>query len=792
MEGLPELDLPLAPSWSIAVGTAGRWLVWAGVALFLIAALLWLFEPRLRSRRFVVATFVAGTACVFGTFACLAALFVANRFEYTYVYGHGDLRNAVAYRIAGVWSGQEGSFLLWAMTSALFGLAALRGTGTYLRWFGTVYSLFLASLCGILAFESPFVLNLIHGKPFVPPDGVGLTPALQNYWVIIHPPTIFLGFGSLTVLFAYAFAALCSRNAVDWVPRARPWALIALTLVGLGLCMGGLWAYETLGWGGFWAWDPVENTSFVPWCLTVALVHGMIVQTARKRWHASNLLLGGAPFIAFVYGTFLTRSGLLGETSVHSFAEMDNQALKLLLGVLGVASVGFLGAWLAGLRAMPKPDSVPMQGQAPIHREALYRLGSTLFVILAFATSVGMSVPMFMSVFGRQPKVVEEWLYHRVMPWLFIPILLLVAAGPFVGWRGIGLRDLLGRLYGIACVTFALVGLTMLVLMKGPWGRLADLDSTVSFPFGWKVLALPWVLVLLGICYFAAVANVWRIAEVWKSSRSSLATFLSHVGVGVLLAGLIVSRGLERKVQVAAQEGVPVAALGYVLDVKSHTKDLTDRDNKVLIELSADADRFTARPGLYYKITPQGEANPMVWPHVQRRMTNDIYLTLHPMVLNASDAVELKPGETRQIEPYTVKYSGMVREGEPGASGTTFGAKLEVRSGDSVLQVVPKLELTRNGLQPAPAEVDADYYFTLVGMDAATKSVSVQLNYKRPIYPIEVFYKPLTGLVWLGLGILTLGGLLAAWHRRFRGAATTENISERPAESPADAPAPSP
>ncbi len=331
-------------------GQAGSLFVFAGIVFFAIAILSALLQGRFpKLARLGTPTLWLGSISIFGAMACLMTLFIKNQFQYEYVFARADIHTDLKYKIAGVWSGQQGSFLLWACCSALFGLLALKGTGVYKRWYTLVFAVFLGSLCGILAYETPF--HPIHevmrdGKIFVPPTGQGMTPSLQNYWVVIHPPTIFLGFGALAVLFAYSIAGMLSGNLKDWVAYVRPWSMLALTLLGIGLVMGGLWAYETLGWGGFWMWDPVENTSFVPWIFLAAFVHGMIVQTNKGRWHGANLWFAALPFLTFCYGTFLTRSGYLTKVSVHSFAEMDKSALKILIAFLVVAIGSFIGTYL--------------------------------------------------------------------------------------------------------------------------------------------------------------------------------------------------------------------------------------------------------------------------------------------------------------------------------------------------------------------------------------------------------------------------------------------------------------
>ena len=247
-------QLPAAPEWALLAGPIGKFLIFGGIGLFLASIVLWALEARRPTlRKPAVICFFAGCLSLLGTMASLVSLFVTNQFEYQYVISHGDRLTSLGYKVAGVWTAQQGSFLLWGCTSALFGMLAFRSMGLYRRWYSITISVFLACICGILAYDTPFEMMkglTVNGIVKLPHDGAGMTPALQNYWVIIHPPTIFSGFGSLVVLFALAVAAMLTGNVTDWVKVVRPWALISASILGLGLCMGGMWAYETQGWGG--------------------------------------------------------------------------------------------------------------------------------------------------------------------------------------------------------------------------------------------------------------------------------------------------------------------------------------------------------------------------------------------------------------------------------------------------------------------------------------------------------------------------------------------------------------
>ena len=768
---MTETALPSPPAWSIFLGDAGRIIVLLSVLFFVLSLLIWLVETNSeKAQNLAKLAFILGCSGLFSTFAILGVLFSNNRFEYEYVWKHADSSNTLPYRIAGIWSGQQGSFLLWGVTAAIFGMLVVRKVGSYRRWFTIIYSTFLGSICGILAYESPFGLNMVDGRVIVPGDGLGLSPSLQNYWVIIHPPTIFMGFGSLTALFALAASAAILKDYDTWIPIVRPWAIVSMSLVGVGLCMGGFWAYETLGWGGFWMWDPVENVSFVPWLLTTAFVHGVIVQTTKKKWKISNLLLGGLPFMAFIYGTFLTRSGFLADASVHSFAEMNRSALKLLVGLMGVSIIGFTALWIfRWFQNRPEPVAEAPVG---VHREGFYKMGAVSLIGLGLMALIGMSVPLLMALSGKKPTVVEEHLYHLILPWLFIPLMILMAIAPFISWKGTSTVDMTKRAYTILCVTFGLVGLLLLSIALTPMGQLADLHGTVTFPMGLHVPTLPWILFLVGLCLFCIVGNLWRMSELLKGSKLGLAPFVTHLGVAVLMFGLIISRGFERKEQTFVTENQPGITNSYVIKYAGQTSNRKDRNNKVRFEVFDKKNLqgkplFVATPGLYYVPAEDGQENAMVWPHIQRYAFHDVYMALQPPQTQESDPVTFIPNEPKVIGDTVVTYLGMTREGQPGQAGTKFGARVKFEKGGVSETVVPKMELGAGaGPIDHPAPIDGMTNVSLKGMDIASGSVTLQMSLSSKVYPIELFHKPFTSLVWSGCGIMTFGGMLSAFYRR--------------------------
>lgn len=790
------MSFKLATWWGANAGYVGKALVIVSTVLFLLAAIAWLKNrTEGKTNRLAVGLFIGGSASIFLVFACLASLFVDQQFQYEYVFGHSAAGLNNAYRVAAVWSGQQGSFLLWACTSTIFALVTLKAVGKYQRWYGAIYSIFLAAIAGILAYETPFNLIpqlVLGGQVSVPSTGNGLTPALQNYWVIIHPPTIFFGFGSLTVLFCWAMSAMLTRDLKSWIPMIRPWALLSTSVLGLGLAMGGFWAYETLGWGGFWAWDPVENVSFVPWILTTGFLHGMIVQVTKRRWSGANVLLASLPFVLFVFGTLMTRSGFLGDTSVHSFAEMNRVALWILAGIL-FSAIGFL-TYVYKRIGKPLARQMDLEGEPERYsREAMYRSGVMLLSMLGVTTALGMSWPFFTGLFTGHPQIVEAHLYHLVVPYFFVPIMVLMGLAPFASWRGMPLKDLLMRVVNVVgiCLFFTAIAVW---LFRTAVPNVPGTDGFLQGPGKMQFPALPLLSFLVALPIFVVVANLWRLIETMKRAPLSIGGFVAHTGLAVMMAGLIISLGFENKERIVLEGNDPTTfSLGdqrsgvYSIQYEGMTEgqDLFNRDNQAVFDVtSSTGEHFQARPGLYY-LPNQEEEKAMLWPHIQHGWFRDLYFWMNaPVFTPFKDPIPLKEGETFNAgSDLSMTYEKLITNGKVG-KGAEFGVQLKFVIRGKPYTVTPTTTVGADSATPfSILPVGGSLRATVTRMDANTGTVYVMLIFNKPLFPIDVYYKPMTILVWFGAGILFLGGLIAAFYRRFRprpeqGATASEPASE--------------
>jgi cytochrome c-type biogenesis protein CcmF len=386
----------------------------------------------LSAERSVLAVFVL---LVIASLAIVAA-FLGDQFQYQYVAGYSNRELSVFYKVSGLWAGQTGSLVFWAVLLALFAAITVVQNRNQNREFmpyvaGTLLLVLAFFLMVIVTVSNPFTQ-----LPFAPADGRGLNPQLQNYWMTIHPPTLYLGFTAFTIPFAFAIAALISgRLDTRWITTTRRWTLLSWFFLTNGIIFGMMWAYVELGWGGYWFWDPVENASLLPWLTATAYLHSVMIQEKRgmlKMWNV-QLVLG--TFLLCIFATFLTRSGLI--ESVHSFAQNLSIAY-IFLGFMSVATVICAGL-VYWRRKELTPDS---HLESVLSREAAFVGNNLLFVALMFAVMWGTLFPLISEGFLGQKIAVGPPFYNRVTIPLGLGLLVLMGIGPIIAWRKASPRNL--------------------------------------------------------------------------------------------------------------------------------------------------------------------------------------------------------------------------------------------------------------------------------------------------------------------------------------------------------------
>lgn len=615
-----------------------------------------------------LATFAVALAA-----AILLYLILIHDFRLHYVFSYSDRSLPTPYLISTFWAGQEGSFLLWLLWGCVIGLFLIRFARHYEDRALLVYNLTLLGLLLLLLISSPF--RFLQGLPpgQVPFDGQGLNPLLQNPWMTIHPPVMFIGYAATAVPFALAIAALWERRFDEWVRVALPWALVAVVSLGAGIFLGGYWAYVTLGWGGYWGWDPVENASLVPWLTSVALVHGMLLQKARGRFRKLNFALACLSYVLVVYATFLTRSGVLADFSVHSFVDLG--ITGWLVGILAVFLLLGLGALALRWRQIPS-----QAGDEPF-------LSRTVFSVMAIAAllgaalvvAVGTSSPLITRLFG-DPAQVGPSFYNRVTLPVGIVLALLLAVVPYLHWRGTA-PALKARL------------LVALAGASGGTGVAAALGATGAL--------------FLAFLFASLLALLANGVKTWEKLRerqwAGAGGHLAHVGLALTLAGIIASSAWDRTEKVTLPLGEARQALGYSLTFKG-VEQGKGRPAMVVEVSRGDGGTFLSRPRMFRNLkSNQLVANPDVHP----RLTHDVYLAPveydpgRPAELGTT--VELAKGQTRAVGDVRLTFETFDRSTDHTSGGDiVVGAVLTVHTPVGTNTVRPVLRSTPRGLEGPP------------------------------------------------------------------------------------------
>jgi cytochrome c-type biogenesis protein CcmF len=483
-------------------------------------------------------------------FAALIYAYVTSDFSVANVFENSHSAKPLLYKITGVWGNHEGSMVLWVFILSLCG-AAVAGFGGNLpaelrsRVLAVQAMIGSGFLLFILLTSDPF-----HRLVPAPLDGRGLNPVLQDPGLAFHPPFLYLGYVGFSVAFSFAVAALIEgRVDAAWARWVRPWTLAAWCALTTGIAMGSWWAYYTLGWGGWWFWDPVENASLMPWLVGTALLHSAIVVEKREALKSWTILLAIITFSLSLIGTFLVRSGVL--TSVHAFA-VDPARGTFILVLLLVAIGGSLS-----LYAVRAPSLRGGGLFAPISREGALVLNNLLLTTAAATVFLGTLYPLFSEELGGPKLSVGFPFFDRTFGPLMVPLLLAVAVGPLLAWKR---GDLLGALQRL-WLAFAAVAVIILIgLYLGHGGPvLAVLGLALA---GWVFVGalVEWAeRVKLGR---ASAGETWRRAR--HLPRATHGMTLAHLGLAVTLAGIAASAWQQERIEIV-RPGQDIAIAGYTL-----------------------------------------------------------------------------------------------------------------------------------------------------------------------------------------------------------------------------------
>ncbi len=536
-------------------GQLGHFLVILGFVASLTAVVAFSLATRYRDEDPLVyknigrAAFGIHGIAVFGIIGTLFFLMINKYYEYQYVFAHVSEDLPFKYIFSAFWEGQEGSFLLWMFWHVVLGMILMFKGKT---WEAPVMAtlalieVFLASmLLGIYITDefklgsNPFLLlrDTMEGPIFQQEDYVGrlkdlangLNPLLQNYWMTIHPPTLFLGFASTSIPFCFAIAGLWTKRHKAWLKPALPWALFSGTILGTGILMGGAWAYEALSFGGYWAWDPVENMSLVPWLILIAGIHTNLVANATGQSIKSTYVFYILTFVLIVYSTYLTRSGVLEETSVHAFTEMGLEGqLIAFISFFTLLGFAFLFARLKGIPVPAKEEATPS-------REFWMFIGSLVLLFSAILITASTSLPVYNKIRelfqpGYEGGVILEPIahYNKYQLWIAVFIALLAGTSQLLRYKERNFMSYAPKLFNHIVAALAIAGL--LTYVTSLWINL------VSWQYS--------VMLFAGL--FAVISNLDYLLFFIKGNFKLAGAVFSHVGFGLMLVGILAS-GLNKE-----------------------------------------------------------------------------------------------------------------------------------------------------------------------------------------------------------------------------------------------------
>jgi cytochrome c-type biogenesis protein CcmF len=669
----------------------------------------------------------------------LLLLLVTRDFRVEYVFQYSGMDLPWYYQLAAFWAGQKGSFMIWLFWGTMLGLLVRRTTGRSEPAVMGVYTLTLVGLLLILVRENPFVM-----LRQTPVDGQGLNPLLQDNWMVIHPPIMFIGYAASAIPFAFAMAALWRRKYDGWAARAFPWALGGFLVLGTAILMGGYWAYKTLGWGGYWGWDPVENASFIPWLFGTVLIHGLYLERTKGRFRRANYVFTFLTYISVLYGTFLTRSGVLADFSVHSFVDLGISGwLTFLLGGFIV-----LGLYLIVTRWKEIPTS-PTEDPF-LSRGTFLVLGTITILIAAIVITAGTSAPLLTHFMASQSQVGPSF-YNKVNLPIAMLVACLLAFVPYLTWQGTPARALLRKL--ALPITFGLA----VAVAAAVW-RVRD---------GFH-------LVFILLAATALATNLQKTIDKYRAGGlKALGGYLTHVGVGVILLGIIASSGYDQSTKVTLTQGVPRKLDGMTLTFTRHILPQGREKERMEVEVARAGEApFMVYPKMFMNSRTR---QMMVNPDIKSSPFQDLYVS--PIEFDPGQPrLQLTKGQTGQIGDVEVRFVQFnlnmdgnalvaMRAGKP----VTIGAQLAVTQGGRTVDVTPvyRLDPASGAVESPPTSLPGGGAVLVSGINASNGAAQIEMTGVADAakLALDVTRKPLIQLVWGGLYVVLLGGILTLIQR---------------------------
>jgi cytochrome c-type biogenesis protein CcmF len=785
------------------------------------------------------AGFYTHAVAVLGICVTLFVIISNHYFEYHYAYNYSDRKLPVYYLISTFWNGQEGSFMLWMFWQAVLGIIIINTNKFWEAPVMTVFALvqaFLASMIlgvvlpglSLKIGSSPFILlrdamqeaPIFKAQPeFIPRDGNGLNPLLQNYWMVIHPPTLFLGFATTLVPFSYCIAGLWLKKYRDWVRPALPWALFSGAVLGLGILMGGYWAYETLNFGGYWNWDPVENAVYVPWLVLIASIHTMITYKNSETALKASVVLVIAVFLLILYSTFLTRSGVLGDASVHSFTDLglSGQLLIYLLFFTVVAIVLSVVRW----KNIPTSEK-----EASVYsREFWIFIGAITLCLMGFQVLMPTSIPVWnkvITLFGGTsnlaPPPEQITFYSKFQLWFAVAVGLLSGVGQFFWWKSID-KETLKKDLTLPAIIALLLFAVIITLGK---------VYTVSYLF----------LTLAGV--FTVVANAVILRSLLKSSPGLSGGAIAHIGVGLMLIGIMFSSGYSKVVSLnntgmliskefsedfnrenlllfvnepRTMWGYNIEYVGERLEPRYHggfvrSSDVVRTTDKDLViakdELTINGHKYSARDtiairgentfyeiqlsrnGKTYTLFPRAQINPdmgglLVSPDIYRTVSADLYTHVSSVMKPMEDEewstleeVRVKQEQEFFANDYVSVLESVDRifdvEGVPLTNeDVAVKANVRVKGEHGDYSAFPIFLIKDKMIGRIPDEIsDLGLRISLLNIHPETNEFSIGINTRQKDWVvIKAMEKPYINVLWIGTLVL-MAGFVIAMTRRMR------------------------